>query len=65
MQMPVDDVLLTRKIAHSQIHVERAIGRAKQFRILQHTIPALMWDVINELIYACFMLTNFSPPLVV
>lgn len=64
VQMPVDDVLLTRKIAHLRIHVERAIGRAKQFRILQHTIPASMWDVINELIYVCFMLTNFSPPLV-
>ena len=29
MQMLVDDVLLTRKIAHSLIHVERAIGRVK------------------------------------
>ena len=63
-QMPVDDVFHTRKIAHLRIHVERAIGRAKQFRILQHTLPASMWDSINELVYVCFMLTNFSPPLV-
>ncbi|XP_065894872.1 uncharacterized protein [Dysidea avara] len=63
-QMPVDDVFHTRKIAHLRIHVERAIGRAKQFHILQHTLPASMWDSINELVYVCFMLTNFSPPLV-
>ena len=33
-QMPKEDVLLTRKIAHLRIHVERAIGRVKQFCIL-------------------------------
>jgi len=62
--MPVEDVLETRKIAYLRIHVERAIGRVKQFRILQHEIPASMWDSINELVYVCFMLTNFYPPLV-
>lgn len=34
-QMPVSDVHLTRKIAHLRIHVERAIGRVKEFHILQ------------------------------
>jgi len=63
-QMPVNDALHTRKIAHLRIHVERAIGRAKQYRILQQVLPASMWDSINELVYVCFMLTNFSPPLV-
>ena len=64
VQMPVADVLLTRKIAHLRFHVERAIGRVKDFRILQHTLPATMWDSINEVIYVCCMLTNLSPPLV-
>ena len=64
VQMPVSDVLLTRKIAHLRIHVERAIGRVKDFRILQHTLPATMWDSINEVVYVCCMLTNLSPPLV-
>jgi len=60
--MSVNDVLHTRKIVHLQIHVERAIGRAKQHRILQHILPASMWDSVNKLVYVCFMLTNFSPP---
>ena len=34
VQMPVHDVLLTRKIAHLCIHVERAIGQVKDFQIL-------------------------------
>ena len=33
-QMPVADVLLIRKIAHLRIHMERAIGRVKDYRIL-------------------------------
>ena len=63
-QMAKEDVLLTRKIAHLRIHVERAIGRVKQFRILQSTLPASMWDSINEVVYVCCMLTNFGSPLV-
>lgn len=63
-QIPANDVILTKKIAQIRVHIERAIGRIKEFRILQSTIPATMWDSINELIYVCCMLTNFSPPLV-
>jgi len=64
VQMPETDVLLTRKIAHLRIHVERAIGRVKDFRILQHTIQATTWDSINQIVYVCCMLTNLGPPLV-
>jgi len=60
VQMPAADVVLTRKIAHLCIHVERAIGRVKDFRMLQHTLPATMWDSINEVIYVYCMLTNLG-----
>lgn len=63
-QFSCEDVLKTKKIAKLRIHVERAIGHIKEFRILYSTIPATMWDSINELIYVCAMLCNFSPPLV-
>lgn len=63
-QMPASDVFLTKKIARLRVHVERAIGRVKDFCILQDNLPASMWDSVNELIYVCCMLTNFGPPLV-
>jgi len=63
-QFSCEDVLHTKKIAKLRIHVERAIGRIKEFRILRSPICATMWDSINEVIYICAMLCNFSPPLV-
>jgi len=63
-QMAAKDVILMKKIAQLRIHVERAIGRVKEFRILQSVIPAAMWDSINQIVYVCCMLTNFNPPLV-
>jgi len=63
-QFSCEDVIRTKKIAKLRIHVERAIGRIKEFRILQSPICNTMWDSINEVIYVCTMLCNFSPPLV-
>ena len=63
-QMAAEDVILTKRIAQLRIHVERAIGRVKEFCILQGVLPAAMWDSINQIVYVCCMLTNFSPPLV-
>ena len=47
-QMPKEDVLLTRKIAH----LRRVIGRVKLFCILQTTIPA---DSLNEVIHLLYV----------
>ncbi|XP_065896130.1 uncharacterized protein [Dysidea avara] len=63
-QMASEDVILTKKIAQLRVHVEREIGRVKDFHILQNALPAVMWDTINQVIYVCCMLTNFDPPLV-
>ena len=63
-QMPASDVFITKKIARLRIHVERAIGRIKDYRILQGSLPASMWDSYSDTIYVCCMLTNFGPPLV-
>ena len=64
MQMAANDVFLTKKIARLRVHVERAIGRVKEYKILQDTLPASMWDSISNVIYVCCMLSNFGPPLV-
>ena len=63
-QMPASDVFTTRKIARLRVHVERAIRRVKDYRILQGSLPASMWDCFSGIIYVCCMLTNFEPPLV-
>ena len=63
-EMAADDVFLTKKIARLRVHVERAIGRVKEYKILQDTIPASMWDSISNVIYVCCMLSNFQPLLV-
>ena len=63
-QMAAKDIILTKKIAQLRIHVERAIGRIKEYHILQGVLPAAMWDTINQVVFVCCMLSNFNPPLV-
>jgi len=50
-QFSCEDVVKTKKIAKLRIHVERAILRFKEFRILRSPIPASMWDSLNEFIH--------------
>ena len=49
-RMPASNVFLTKKIARLRVHVERAIGRVKELRILQDNLSASMWDSVNKLI---------------
>jgi len=59
-----EDVAVTKKIAQLMMHVEWAIERVKDFHILQKTLPSSIWISINEVVFVCCMLTNFSHPLV-
>ena len=63
-QMSSVDVVNTRKIARLRVHVGRAIGRVKNYRILQGVIPCNMWDSVNEIVYVACMLANFGHPFV-
>ena len=38
----MDVFFLTKKIARLHVHVERAIGRVKDYKILKDTLPATM-----------------------
>ena len=55
----------TRRIAAVRIHVERAIGRIKNFRILKTLCPISMAADLNKIWIICCYLTNFLPPLCV
>lgn len=62
-QLPADQVQRGRYIASLRIHVERAIGRIKQFAILQGTFPLSMVRLLNQIVCVCAWLTNFHPVL--
>ena len=63
-QFSSEDVQEGRKIASLRIHVERAIGRIKTFRILKDTIPISLARLTNQIVHICAYLSNFHPGLV-
>ena len=63
-QLPAKEIQEGRKIASLRIHVERAIGRMKNFDILKGTIPITTARQINQIVCVCGFLSNFHPALV-
>lgn len=57
-------VTKTRRIARARIHVERAIGRLKCFRILDGVIPLSLRKRMDEIFIVCACLCNMDKPLV-
>ena len=64
-QFEEDEPVETRRIAKFCIHVERAIERIKNYHILDY-VPITLFSsgIIDQIFFACAMLTNFLPPLV-
>lgn len=54
----------TVNIASVRIHVERAIGRIKNFHILDGVLPLSLSQVANQIFKTIAYLTCFLPPLV-
>lgn len=63
-QMKASDVTKTIKIAKHRVHVERAIARIKQFKILANKISLGFFKCIDQIWLVCCLLTNFMPYLI-
>ena len=63
-QLSAEEVAEGRSIASLRIHVERAIGRMKHYRILTGTIRLKMSRVLDQIVTVCAYLSIFNPALV-
>ena len=63
-RLPEKDVGKTWRIAEIQIHVERSIGRARRYDIVNSPIPLTLPPIADKIVSVCFLLTNFDKPLV-
>ena len=61
-QMSKNKVIVTKKIAYAQIHVERAIGRIRVFSILKKTLPITLVPLVDEILVYCASISNLLPP---
>ena len=62
-QLPAE-VQCGKGIASPCIHVERVIGRIKNYRIIGTTFPGSMICLADMVVPVCAWLTNFEPVLV-
>ncbi|KAJ8030934.1 Protein ALP1-like [Holothuria leucospilota] len=63
-QMTRSNVKQTKKVANLRIHVERAINRLKDFKILSGTLPISLIPQADDIITICAALTNLLPDLI-
>ncbi|KAK3908527.1 E3 ubiquitin-protein ligase UPL6 [Frankliniella fusca] len=54
----------TKMIASSRIHIETFIGKIKQFRLLRYCVSNLLLPYISDIMKVCAHLVNFKAPFV-
>jgi hypothetical protein len=63
-QLSAEDEAKTRKIASVRVHVERAMARIKNYRILHQVIPLSLADSLEQIWGICSYLTLLLPPII-
>jgi len=71
-QLSSREVETARQLSRVRIHVERAIGRVKKYKLLQATLPITLIKnprdhghcLIDRILFVCCALCNLQPPLV-
>ncbi len=54
----------TKQVANARIHVERVIGRIKDFDIMKAELPLEMFDIFDHIVTVTAALVNLQPPIV-
>ena len=63
-QFPAEEVSRSRSIASLRIHVERAIGRMKNYKIISGTFRLKLARIANQIVTVVAYLSNFQSSLV-
>ena len=63
-QLPSSKVQEGCTIASLRIHVERAIGRVKNYTILKSPLPLSTSRIASQIVTVCALLVNFQPVLI-
>ena len=63
-QLSARAVLKSRRIASVRIHVERAMERIKNYKIIQGVLPLKLKNSIDQVLTICAVLSNLQDPLV-
>jgi hypothetical protein len=63
-QLPADVVVSDRRIASKRVHVERVIGLAKTYKMLQNEMDHSFTPKGGRIVFVCFVLTNFRSSIV-
>jgi|TARA_B110000263_G_C15106171_1_gene417592 hypothetical protein len=57
----VEEVKENKKIASSRVHVERAIGYMKRYKIMKRRVCRKLIPYIGQIVFVCAHLTNMLP----
>ena len=63
-QFSTNEVFETQEIASLRIHVERSIGRVKNFHILDGVMPITLQPLVTKIFQVICWLTNLDVPLI-
>lgn len=63
-QLPAETVVKDRRIASKRVHVERVIGLAKTYKILENELDHSQTPLGGKIYYVCFILSNFRSNIV-